>query len=80
MKKITFLLFFALNSNLFSQNGKIYLKNTKFNAGAENTYIYEPPTGLVIDPNSKANVLYAFDDDFGLGLHQDEKRFLVGCL
>jgi len=68
MKKITFLLFFALISNVFSQNGKIYLKNSTFKAGAENTYVYEPPTGLVIEPNSKANVLYAFDDDFDLDL------------
>lgn len=68
MKKITILLFFSLISNVFSQNGKIYLKNSKFNAGAQNTYVYEPPTGLVIEPNSKANVLYAFDDDYGLDL------------
>lgn len=73
MKKITFLLFFALISNVFSQNGKIYLKNSKFKAGAENTYVYEPPTGLVIEPNSKANVLYAFDDDFGLDLSSLKK-------
>lgn len=73
MKKITFLLFFALISNVFSQNGKIYLKNSKFKAGAENTYVYEPPTGLIIEPNSKANVLYAFDDDFGLDLSSLKK-------
>lgn len=73
MKKITFLLFFALISNVFSQNGKIYLKNSTFKAGAENTYVYEPPTGLVIEPNSKANVLYAFDDDFGLDLSSLKK-------
>ncbi|MCP2028722.1 thiol-disulfide isomerase/thioredoxin [Flavobacterium sp. HSC-32F16] len=73
MKKITFFLLFILINNAFSQNGKIYLKNAKFKAGVENTYVYEPPAGLVIEPNSKANVLYAFDDDFGLDLSPVKK-------
>ncbi|WP_291145982.1 TlpA disulfide reductase family protein [Flavobacterium sp. UBA7680] len=68
MKKITILLFFALISNAFSQNGKIYLKNSKYTAGAPNTYVYEPPTGLVIETSSKANILYASDDDSGVDI------------
>ncbi|WET04407.1 TlpA disulfide reductase family protein [Flavobacterium sp. YJ01] len=64
MKKIYLLLFFAVVSNLFSQNGKIYLKNSKFNIGKPNTYVYEPPKGLVIEENAKANFLYITPTDF----------------
>ncbi|MBB4800041.1 thiol-disulfide isomerase/thioredoxin [Flavobacterium nitrogenifigens] len=64
MKKIYLLLFFAVVSNLFSQNGKIYLKNSKFNVGKPNTYVYEPPQGLVIEDNAKANFLYITPYDF----------------
>ncbi|OIV41992.1 TlpA disulfide reductase family protein [Flavobacterium johnsoniae] len=68
MKKITILLFLSLINNVFSQNGKIYLKIPKFKTGAENTYVYEPPTGLVIENNSKANILYAFDTDYSVDI------------
>ncbi|MTH16319.1 redoxin domain-containing protein [Flavobacterium sp. LC2016-01] len=68
MKKITILLFFLLVNSAFSQAGKIYLKNSKFKVGAENTYVYEPPKGVPIETNSKANILYAFDTDFGVNL------------
>ncbi|CAM3613965.1 hypothetical protein [Flavobacterium chungbukense] len=64
MKKIYLLLFFAVVSNLFSQNGKIYLKNSKFNIGKPNTYVYEPPQGLAIKDNAKANFLYITPTDF----------------
>ncbi|MCR4033579.1 MULTISPECIES: TlpA disulfide reductase family protein [Flavobacterium] len=57
MKKIYILLFLTVVNSLFSQNGKIYLKNSKFKVGAENTYVYEPPKGLIIEENYKANFI-----------------------
>jgi thiol-disulfide isomerase/thioredoxin len=57
MKKIYILLFLTVVTSLFSQNGKIYLKNSKFKVGAENTYVYEPPKGLIIEENYKANFI-----------------------
>lgn len=62
MKKIYILLFFTVVSNAFSQNGKIYLKNSKFKTGAENTYVYEPPQGVVIKDNSKASIIDSYYD------------------
>lgn len=46
MKKFIILLFFTALNITFAQNGKIYLKNSKFNVGKPNTYIYEPPQDL----------------------------------
>ncbi|WP_125723717.1 TlpA disulfide reductase family protein [Flavobacterium ustbae] len=68
MKKTILLLLFAIFNTAFSQNGKVYLKNKKFNVGKPNTYVYEPPQGLVIEDNSKANVLYATTADFDTNL------------
>ncbi len=62
MKKIYILLFFTVVSNLFSQNGKIYLKNSKFKVGAENTYVYEAPQGITIKDNSKASIIDSYYD------------------
>ncbi|MGE8343365.1 MAG: TlpA disulfide reductase family protein [Flavobacterium sp.] len=78
MKKTILLLLFAIFNTAFSQSGKIYLKNNKFNVGKPNTYIYEPPQGLVIEDNAKANVLYAISDDFSndlVSLKKDGKRY-----
>jgi len=68
MRKIIFLIAIATINYTFSQSGKIYLKNTKFNVGKPNTYVYEPPQGLVIENNSKANVLYANASDYDVSL------------
>lgn len=66
-KLITFLAITAVHFG-FSQSGKIYLKDHKFNVGKPNTYVYESPQGLVIENNSKANVLYSTLDDYSLDL------------
>lgn len=68
MRKIILLIAIATINYTFSQSGKIYLKNTKFNVGKPNTYVYEPPQGLVIENNSKANVLYANASDYEVSL------------
>ncbi|SFD09674.1 TlpA family protein disulfide reductase [Flavobacterium phragmitis] len=63
MKKIYILLFFTVVSNLFSQNGKIYLKNAKFKIGAENTYVYEPSKELTVPKGAVATILDSFSDE-----------------
>ncbi|WP_289665172.1 TlpA disulfide reductase family protein [Flavobacterium panacagri] len=63
MKKIYILLFFTIVSNLFSQNGKIYLKNSKFKIGAENTYVYEPSKELTIPSGAVATILESSSDE-----------------
>lgn len=73
MRKIIILLAITAINYGFSQSGKIYLKN-KFNVGKSNTYVYEPPQGLVIENNSKANVLYATTSDFAINLSPLTKK------
>lgn len=76
MKKIYLLLFFAVVSNLFSQNGKIYLKNSKFKIGAENTYVYEPSKELTISKGANATILESFGDEIkSTGLIQKGKKY-----
>lgn len=74
MKKIIILLFIAFINNAFSQTGKVYLKDSKFNIGAENIYIYEPPKGLSIPENSTANIIFASDNDEGLEFKKLSKK------
>lgn len=62
MKKITIFLLFILINNAFSQNGKVYLKE-KFKVGIANSYVYEPPKGLLIQDKTAANLMYASGDD-----------------
>jgi len=78
MKKTIILLLLTIFNTAFSQSGKVYLKNNKFNVGKPNTYIYEPPQGLVIGDNAKANVLYAFPYEFSndlIALKKNGKRY-----
>lgn len=72
-KLITFLAIISVHFG-FAQSGKVYLKDRKFNVGKPNTYVYEPPQGLVIENNSKANVLYSTLDDYSLDLTPLSKK------
>lgn len=75
MKKFTILLFFTVVSSVFSQNGKIYLKNSKFKIGAENTYVYEPPQGLTIKDNYKASIIDSYFDSQSQKLVKKGKNY-----
>ncbi|MBW1656960.1 hypothetical protein [Flavobacterium quisquiliarum] len=75
MKKIYILLFFTVVSNLFSQSGKIYLKNSKFKIGAENTYVYEPPQGITINDNFKATFIDSYYDSHSQKLIKKGKLY-----
>ena len=59
-------MFITVINNSFSQTGKVYLKDSKFNIGKENTYIYEPPTGIEIPDHSKARIIYAYNNEDGI--------------
>ena len=67
MKKIVVLLFFVYCNIAFSQMGKVYLKDSKFNIGKENTYVYEPPKGVTISKDAKVRVVYNNNFDFSGG-------------
>jgi len=44
----------------YSQEGKIYLKNSAIAPGVENIYVYEPPQGLFIPDKAVVSVVYDF--------------------
>lgn len=76
MNKIAILLLFSVFNTAFSQNGKVYLKNAKFNAGIANTYVYEPPKGLIILDNSKVNIASVPNGDYSSESNQLMKNGL----
>ena len=52
-------LFFLVTANiLFSQNGKIHPKNDTIIAGESNTFIYEPPSDVIIPVKSYVTVIH----------------------
>lgn len=59
MKKLFILILLFSFKNSFSQEGKIYQKNTEVKSGVENVYVYEPPKGLLIP--DKASVMYFYE-------------------
>ncbi|MNF27635.1 Thiol-disulfide oxidoreductase ResA [compost metagenome] len=58
MKKSIVLLFLFVFAFSFAQNGKMKLKNDKFQSGQENEFIYESPQGLVIPENAVVTIAY----------------------
>ena len=58
MKKLITVLFLIAINVTFSQNGKVYPKNSEIKSGGENTYIYEPQKGLSLPENILVNVVY----------------------
>jgi thiol-disulfide isomerase/thioredoxin len=58
MKKSVVLFFLVCCNIAFSQMGKVYLKDSKFNIGKENTYVYELPKGLSIPKEAKVKIVY----------------------
>lgn len=59
MKKNVLLLIAVLTcSFVFSQEGKLYLKTSKFKVGQENSYVYEPPKELRVPENLIIQVIY----------------------
>ena len=59
MKKLLFLILLFSFKISFSQQGKIYQKNTVVKSGVENVYVYEPSKGLLIP--DKASVMYFYE-------------------
>lgn len=64
MKNSVVLLFLVCCNIAFSQIGKVYLKDSKFKIGKENTYMYEPPKGVTIPKEAKVRVIYNNNFDF----------------
>jgi len=57
MKNAILLISLMVGTLSFSQTGKIYLKSADFKAGANNTYVYEPPTGTTVPEGAMVNVI-----------------------
>lgn len=64
MKKSVVLLFLVCYNIAFSQIGKMHLKKSKFEIGKENTYVYEPPTGITIPSDAKVKIVYHNKSDY----------------
>jgi len=60
MKNLIILFFLVTANILFSQNGKIYPKNDTIIAGETNTFIYEPPSDVIIPVKSYVTVVHHY--------------------
>jgi len=58
MKNLITLFFLVTANILFSQNGKIHPKNDTIIAGETNTFIYEPPSDVIIPVKSYVTVIH----------------------
>ena len=58
MKKLLVIFFLISFKASFSQEGKIYLKNSALTPGVENVFVYEPPKGLLIPDNAVVRIAY----------------------
>jgi len=75
MNKLIILFFLISFKTSFSQEGKIYLKNSKIAPGVENVYVYEPPKRLLIPDNTFVSVLYDFANSKPIPLVKRESKY-----
>lgn len=64
MKKSVALLFLVCCNIAFSQVGKVYLKDSKFQIGKENTYVYEQPKGVTVPKDAIVKLVYYNKPDY----------------
>ena len=58
MKNLILVIFVIIINFSCSHTGKIYSTSTDIKQGKLNTYIYEPPTGLLVPEDAMINLLY----------------------
>ena len=75
MNKLLIVFFLISFKASFSQEGKIYLKNSEIELGIENVYVYEPPKGLFIPDNAVVMVLYDFANPKPIPLIRKEAKY-----
>lgn len=75
MNKLLILFFLISFKTSFSQEGKIYLKNSGIALGVENVYVYEPPKGLFIPDNAVVRVVYDFTNPKPIPLIKKEAKY-----
>lgn len=75
MNKLLILFFLISFKTSFSQEGKIYLKNSGIAPGVENVYVYEPPKGLFIPDNAVVRVVYDFANPKPIPLIKKEAKY-----
>jgi thiol-disulfide isomerase/thioredoxin len=75
MKKLIILFLLFSFKNSFSQEGKIYHKNSVKKNGVENVYVYEPPKGLLIPDNAVVKYFYDFSNHQTIPLVKKENHY-----
>ena len=75
MKKLLAILFLISFKDSFSQEGKIYLKNSALTTGVENVFVYEPPKGLLIPDNAVVRIAYQLNIPTPLPLIKKETNY-----
>jgi len=75
MKKLFILILLFSFKNTFSQEGKIYLKNTELKSGVENVYVYEPPKGLLIPDKAIVKYFYGPSNHQTIPLVKTENHY-----
>lgn len=58
MNKLILFTFFIVINLGFSQNGKMYLKDSKIDLNKENTIVYQPANGVIIPEDTKVQFVY----------------------
>jgi thiol-disulfide isomerase/thioredoxin len=75
MNKLLIIFFLVSFKTSFSQEGKIYIKNSEVVLGIENIYVYEPPQGLFIPENAFVSIMYDFANPSPIALIKRENKY-----
>ncbi len=75
MKKLIIIFCLISFKTSFSQEGKIYLKNSEIASGIENVYVYEPAKGLFIPEDAVARVVHDFANPKRIPLVKKENKY-----
>ena len=64
MKKLVLFTFLLLASFMYSQNGKMFLKDSKAFLENENVYVYQPAKGVLVPENCKVQMVFKDGDQY----------------
>ena len=64
MKKLVLFTFLLFASFMYSQNGKMFLKDSKASLENENVYVYQPAKGVLVPENCKVQMVFKDGDQY----------------
>ena len=64
MKKLVLFTFLLLASFMYSQNGKMFLKDSKASLENENVYVYQPAKDVIVPENCKVQMVFKDGDQY----------------